>query len=202
MDARYSCPASTTCAPELKCVSADGSSIDGIANLDAFEVAEFQDFGKGMVSRSNSICGVFNGFFRIPNFCGCRDVPLGGEVHCRIGVANIAEVGARIVLVPCGRPATFGYQAWAQALGVSKSISNTWQGAFNVAINIPGVGINIGIASAQVRAEVHGSVSGGVLHGTFAIGACGSILGIRRCNPFGWLPVTVVQGAHDFSRFC
>jgi hypothetical protein len=46
MDARYSCPASTTCAPELKCVSADGSSIDGIANLDAFEVAEFQDFGK------------------------------------------------------------------------------------------------------------------------------------------------------------
>lgn len=45
MDARYSCPASTTCAPELKCVAADGSSIDGIANLDAFEVAEFQDFG-------------------------------------------------------------------------------------------------------------------------------------------------------------
>ena len=26
-------------------MSADGSSIDGIANLDAFEVAEFQDFG-------------------------------------------------------------------------------------------------------------------------------------------------------------
>jgi hypothetical protein len=45
MDARFSCPSSTTCAEELKCVAADGSISDGVLNVDAFLVAEFRDFG-------------------------------------------------------------------------------------------------------------------------------------------------------------
>jgi hypothetical protein len=45
MDARFSCPTSTICAEELKCVAADGSFSDGVLNVDAFLVAEFRDFG-------------------------------------------------------------------------------------------------------------------------------------------------------------
>ena len=45
MDARFSCPASTVCAEEIKCVAADGTVTDGILNVDAFGVAEFRDFG-------------------------------------------------------------------------------------------------------------------------------------------------------------
>jgi hypothetical protein len=45
MDARFSCPASTICAEELKCVAVDGSVSDGVLNVDAFAVAESRDFG-------------------------------------------------------------------------------------------------------------------------------------------------------------
>ena len=45
MDARFSCPASTVCAQEIKCVAADGTVTDGILNIDAFRVAKFRDFG-------------------------------------------------------------------------------------------------------------------------------------------------------------
>jgi hypothetical protein len=45
MDARFSCPASTVCAEDVKCVAEDGTVTDGILNVDAFSVAEFRDFG-------------------------------------------------------------------------------------------------------------------------------------------------------------
>ena len=45
MDARFSCPASTTCAEELKCIAADGSVSEGVLNVDAFAALEFRDFG-------------------------------------------------------------------------------------------------------------------------------------------------------------
>jgi hypothetical protein len=46
MDARFSCPESTACAEELKCVAKDGSVSEGILNVDAFAVSEFRDFGE------------------------------------------------------------------------------------------------------------------------------------------------------------
>jgi hypothetical protein len=45
MDARFSCPASTTCAEEIKCVAADGSVSDGILNVDPFFALAVRDFG-------------------------------------------------------------------------------------------------------------------------------------------------------------
>jgi hypothetical protein len=45
MDARFSCPASTTCAEELKCIAVDGSVSEAVLNLDAFAALEFRDFG-------------------------------------------------------------------------------------------------------------------------------------------------------------
>jgi hypothetical protein len=53
MDARFSCPASTVCAEELKCVAVDGSVSDGVLNVDAFAVAESRDFGAQHRKRSS-----------------------------------------------------------------------------------------------------------------------------------------------------
>ena len=54
-DARWSCPASSTCADDMhdaaalgssKCVASDGSVVDAVVNVDPLEVAEMRDFGE------------------------------------------------------------------------------------------------------------------------------------------------------------
>ena len=43
MDARFSCPVSSSCVEDSKCsYAADGSVTDAVVNLDAFEVAEMR----------------------------------------------------------------------------------------------------------------------------------------------------------------
>jgi hypothetical protein len=45
MDARFSCPALSSCVEDLKCIYPDGNLTDGVVNVDAFQVAKFRDFG-------------------------------------------------------------------------------------------------------------------------------------------------------------
>jgi hypothetical protein len=50
-DARYSCPASSTCShvntPMSQCLASDGSVIgDATLNVDALEVSKFRNFGE------------------------------------------------------------------------------------------------------------------------------------------------------------
>jgi hypothetical protein len=209
MDARFSCPTSFLCADESKCLAVDGVIIDAIVNIDAFEVAEFRDFGSGMKPTALSICGPITGTFRLPNFCTCKDATFGGELGCTIGLQAYISIGASAWILPCASPANFGYKAWASLLGVSRSVGRTWTASFSTNIPIPGATFEVGVARVGARAELSGDISRFIISTKLAIGVCARIgLGFfskEICNPstLRWLPITILHGPRfDFSRFC
>jgi hypothetical protein len=209
MDARFSCPALSSCVEDLKCICANGNLTDAVVNIDAFEVAEFRDFGSGMKSTALSICGPITGTFRLPNFCTCKDARFGGELSCTIGLQTYISIGASAWVLPCASPANFGYKAWASVLGIGTSIGKTWTAAFSVGVPIPGASFEIGVAEVGARAEISGDISRFIISTNLAIGVCARVgVGVfskEICNPstLRWLPVTILVGPRfDFSRFC
>lgn len=209
MDARFSCPTASICVDELKCISADGNITDAIINVDAFEVAEFRDFGSGMKPTALSICGPITGTFRLPNFCTCRDARFGGELGCTIGLQTYISIGASAWILPCDSPANFGYRAWVSLLGMSQSVGRTWSASFSTNVPIPGASFEVGVANVGARAELSGDISRFIISTRLAIGVCAR-MGVgffsrEICNPSAlrWLPITILNGPRfDFSRFC
>ena len=209
MDARFSCPPSSICAEDSKCMYSDGNSTDAVINLDAFQVSEMRDFGTGMKPTALSICGSIVNNFRLPNFCRCSDERFGSNLACTIGLQNFITIGASAWILPCAIPANVGYRAWASVLGISQSVGRTWTASFSANVPIPGTGFEIGIANAGARAELLGEISQMIISTRLAIGVCAR-LGIgffstNICNPSSlrWLPVTILQGPRfDFSRLC
>ena len=209
MDARFSCPRSSICVDESKCLAADDNTTDAIINVDAFEVAELRDFGLGMKPTALSICGPITGIFRLPNFCTCRDARVGGELGCMIGLQTYISIGASAWILPCDSPANFGYKAWASLLGMSRSVGRTWSASFSTNVPIPGASFEIGVANVGARAELSGDISRFIISTKLAIGVCARMgLGFfsrEICNPSAlrWLPITILNGPRfDFSRFC
>jgi hypothetical protein len=211
MDARFSCPALSSCAENYTCVAPDhdGSISDAVLNVDAFRVAKFRDFGSGLKPTALSICGPITGTFRLPNFCTCKDAKFGGELGCTIGLQNYISVGASAWVLPCASPANFGYKAWASLVGITASIGKTWTASFSTNIPIPGASFEIGVANVGARAIISGDVSRFIISTNLAIGVCAKVnIGFfskQICNPstLRWLPVTILAGPRfDFSRFC
>jgi len=221
MDARFSCPTGYSCAENSRCspshqplldegsAAAATTEIDAVVNLDAFEVSELRDFGKGLKPTSTSICGPITSRFRLPNFCTCRDARFGGELGCTVGLQTYISIGASAWVLPCASPSNFGYRAWATLLGSSRSIGNTWSASFTLTRPIPGASFEIGSSNAGARVELSGEVNRFILSTRVAIGACATLgvgpLKLEMCNPsmFPWLPVTILNGPRfDFSRFC
>lgn len=217
MDARFSCPHDYVCAENSRCILNQNQTrmeglateINAVLNLDAFEVSEFRDFGKGMKPTSLSICGSITGLFRLPNFCTCKDAQLGGELGCVVGLQTYISIGASAWILPCASPANFGYKVWASLLGMSHSIGNTWSASFTLTRPIPGASLEIGRSNAGAIVELSGEVNRFVLSTKVAIGVCAKIavgpFTLQMCNPTAlpWLPVTILNGPrYDFSRFC
>lgn len=211
MDARFSCPSHSICAENSTCIAADGSGSvsDALVNVDAFEVAEFRDFGLGMKPTAFSICGAITGTFRLPNFCTCRDARFGGELTCAIGLQTFITIGASAWVLPCASPANFGYRAWASLIGIGASVGRTWTASFSVSVPIPGASFHLGITDVGAVADISGDISRFVISTNFAIGVCGRIgvgfFSRELCNPSAlrWLPVNILTGPRfDFSRFC
>jgi hypothetical protein len=217
MDARFSCPHDYVCAENSRCILNQNQTrmeglateINAVLNLDAFEVSEFRDFGKGMKPTSLSICGPITGLFRLPNFCTCKDAQLGGELGCVVGLQTYISIGASAWILPCASPANFGYKVWASLLGMSHSIGNTWSASFTLTRPIPGASLEIGRSNAGAIVELSGEVNRFVLSTKVAIGVCAKIavgpFTLQMCNPTSlpWLPVTILNGPrYDFSRFC
>jgi hypothetical protein len=217
MDARFSCQAGYSCAENSRCIPnhlsvEEGSvaaEIDAVLNLDAFEVSQMRDFGKGLKPTSSSICGPITSLFRLPNFCTCKDARFGGELGCTVGLQTYISIGATAWVLPCASPANFGYRAWATLLGTSRSIGNTWSASFTLSRPIPGASFEIGRSNAGARVELSGEVNRFVLSTRVAIGVCATLgvgpFTLQMCNPSAlpWLPVTILNGPRfDFSRFC
>ena len=209
MDARFSCPTSSVCVDESKCLIIDGNITDAIINVDAFEVAEFRDFGSGMKLASVSICDPITRTFRLPNFCTCRNARFGGELGCTIGLQTYISIGASAWILPCDSPANFGYRAWVSLLGMSQSVGRTWSASFSTNVPIPGASFEVGVANVGARAELSGDISRFIISTRLAIGVCAR-MGVgffskEICNPSAlrWLPITVLNGPRvDFSQFC
>lgn len=211
MDARFSCPHDYVCAENTRCIlnQTRTAEINAVLNLDAFEVSEFRDFGKGIQPTSLSICGPITGLFRLPNFCTCKDAQLGSELGCVVGLQTYISIGASAWILPCASPANFGYKVWASLLGMSHSIGDTWSASFTLTRPIPGASLEIGRSNAGARVELSGEVNRFVLSTKVAIGVCAKIavgpFTLQMCNPTAlpWLPVTILNGPrYDFSRFC
>jgi hypothetical protein len=209
MDARFSCPDSSICVEDSKCLYSDGNSSDAVVNLDAYHVSEIRDFGIGMKPTAFSICGAIVNNFRLPNFCRCADARFGGQLSCTIGLQNFISIGASAWVLPCASPANIGYRAWASLLGMSQSVGNTWTASFSANVPIPGTGFELGVAHAGARAELSGEMAQLIISTRLAIGVCGRVgLGFfsrELCNPSAlpWLPVTILRGPRfDFSRLC
>lgn len=210
IDARFSCPYQSICSDNSTCTFSDGSVINAVVNVDAFEVSEIRDFGSGMKLTSLSVCGPITNIFRLPNFCTCRDTRFGSELNCVIGLQTFLTIGASAWIMPCASPANLGYRAWVSIPGViTSSIGNTWVVTFTINQPIPGASLEIGFSRAGARAELTGEINRFVISTRLAIGVCGSIgvgpFSKEICNPsiLRWLPVTVINGPrHDFSRFC
>jgi hypothetical protein len=209
MDARFSCPTNSICSDNSTCISPSGKITGAVINVDAFEVAEFRDFGSGMSHTALSICGPITNNFRLPNFCTCRNAPLGGELRCVIGLQTYISVGASAWILPCASPANFGFRAWASLLGASQAVGRTWTASFTINLPIPGATIELGGANVGAQAELSAEINRFIISTNFAIGVCGR-LGIgffskELCNPSAlrWLPITILRGPQiDFSRFC
>jgi hypothetical protein len=73
--------------------------------------------GNGMTLASLDICFAIQNNFRLPNFCRCASSRIGGQLSCNVGVSTYLNVGAAAWILPCGSPASVGYQFWVQALG-------------------------------------------------------------------------------------
>lgn len=209
MDARFSCPMASICANESKCLIIDGNITDAVMNVDAFEVAEFRDFGSGMRPTELSICDPITRTFRLPNFCTCRNARFGGELGCTIGLQTYISIGASAWILPCDSPANFGYRAWASLAGMSQSVGRTWSSSFSTNVPIPGASFEIGVANVGAHAELAGDISRFIISTRLGIGVCARIgagfFSKEICNPSAlrWLPITVLNGPRvDFSRFC
>ena len=209
MDARFSCPTASVCVDESKCLITDGNITDAIMNVDAFEVAEFRDFGSGMKLASTSICDPITRTFRLPNFCTCSNARFGGELSCTIGLQTYISIGASAWILPCDSPANFGYRAWVSLASMSQSVGRTWSASFSTNVPIPGASFEIGVANVGARAELSGDISRFIISTRLGIGVCARIgVGFFSkdiCNPSAlrWLPITVLNGPRvDFSRFC
>jgi hypothetical protein len=209
MDARFSCPYHSVCSDNSTCVEPNGSMTNAVINVDAFEVAEFRDFGSGMKLTALSICGPITSTFRLPNFCTCRDARFGGELGCTIGLQNYISIGASAWVLPCASPANFGYRAWASLLGMSTSVGRTWTASFTVNAPIPGALFEIGVANVGARAQISGEINRFIISTNLAIGVCARIgvgfFSREICNPSAlrWLPINILNGPQfDFSRFC
>jgi hypothetical protein len=50
-------------------------------------------------------------------FCRCSSSRIGGQLSCNAGVSTYLNVGAASWILPCGSPASVGFQLWVQALG-------------------------------------------------------------------------------------
>jgi hypothetical protein len=216
MDARFSCPRSSTCIDESKCMfTYDNSNtntnayIDAVVNVDAVKVDAIRDFGNGMKPTAFSICGTITTNFRLPNFCTCTDARFGGDLTCAIGLQTYISIGASAWFLPCASPANFGYRAWASILGTRRSVGRTWTSAFSTNIPIPGATFELGVASVGAHAELSGDISRFIISTRFAVGVCARIgIGFFSkdiCNPSNlrWLPVTILNGPRfDFTRLC
>lgn len=209
MDARFSCPYNSVCSDNSTCILLNSDVTDAVINVDAFEVAEFRDFGSGIKSTSLSICDPITNAFRLPNFCTCRNAQLGGELRCTIGLQNYISIGASAWVLPCASPANFGYIAWASVLGMSNSVGRTWTASFTINVPIPGASFEIGVADVGARAQISGVINRFVISTNLAIGVCARIgvgfFSKQVCNPSAlrWLPINILSGPqHDFSRFC
>jgi hypothetical protein len=217
MDARFSCPPSFTCSKNARCVSNTTSAetadtvneVEAVVNVDAFQVAELRDFGKGMKPTSLSICGAVTRNFRLPNFCTCRDGGGGSEIMCTIGLQTYITIGAAAWFRPCATPSNFGYRAWVSLLGINLNVGNTWTTTFSINRPIPGASFELGRSNVGARAELSGDIARFIISSRLAIGVCAE-LGIgpfstEICNPsmLNWLPVIVLNGPRfDFSRLC
>jgi len=213
MDARYSCPTSYVCSEEARCISNNTNgqfhTIDAVLNIDPVKVSDMRDFGSGLKPTSFSVCGPITNLFRLPNFCTCRDAQFGGELGCTIGIQTYISLGASAWVLPCARPASFGYRVWVSSLGLTGSIGNTWTSAFTITRPIPGASFEIGRSTAGARVEISGDISRFIISTNIAIGVCASInagpFSFGGCNPsaFSWLPIHILNGPRvDFSRFC
>ena len=166
-----------------------------------------------MVEVKNAICGPLS---RIPSFCNCAPSgAIGATVTCSVGIpfSGGLTIGASAHFLPCGSPASMGYRAW---IGSRELASRTWQAQFNMNIPLPAppAGFRLGIASLTTQAELAGVVSRGRIQASVALGACGSIALVGSCcnsncpgmsgNVMGvpLLPVRLLSGSYDFSRFC
>lgn len=220
MDARFSCPPTFTCSKNSRCVSNTTRTttsaaeetvdkVEAVVNVDAFQVAELRDFGKGMKPTSLSICGAVTRNFRLPNFCTCRDGGGGSEIMCTIGLQTYITIGASAWFRPCATPSNFGYRAWASLLGINLNVGNTWTTTFSINRPIPGASFELGRSNVGARAELSGDISRFIISSRLAIGVCAE-LGIGSfsreiCNPsmMNWLPVVVLNGPRfDFSSLC
>jgi hypothetical protein len=166
-----------------------------------------------MVEVKNAICGPLS---RIPSFCNCAPSgAIGASVTCSVGIpfSGGLTIGASAHFLPCGSPASMGYRAW---IGSRELASRTWQAQFNMNIPLPAppAGFRLGIASLTTQAELAGVVSRGRIQASVALGACGSIAFVgsccnsdcplmsRRVDGVPLLPVRLLSGSYDFSRFC
>ena len=158
-----------------------------------------------MESLANSVCSAVENCFTLPNFCSCKRSSFGGKLECQVGIGG-AKIGASAWFEPCGSPASFGYEAHATVYGMGYKIGQKWTARFLFTKMIPYASAEIGLASGGARAELAGVVNGGRIEATFGIGFCAEVLSMGGCNPyipFGpSLPIELLRGTLDFSRYC
>ena len=158
-----------------------------------------------MQSLANSVCYAMDQYFRLPNFCSCAHESFGGKLACSVGIGG-ASIGASAWFLPCGSPASFGYEAHATVYGMGYKIGQKWTAGFSLKMAIPYASVSLGPATLGAQAELNGAVNGGVIRATFAIGFCAKAGPFGGCNPSipfaPSLPIPIVSGSLDFSSYC
>ena len=129
-----------------------------------------------------SLCSAVDKYFKLPNFCSCAHESFGGKLACSVGIGG-ASIGASAWFLPCGSPASFGYEAHATVYGMGYKIGQKWTAGFSLKMAIPYASVSLGPATLGAQAELNGAVNGGVIRATFAIGFCAKAGPFGGCNP-------------------
>lgn len=111
-DARYSCPAASTCQTGNVCLL-NGATTAATVNVDP-----------SAASIPDNICGAIINNFQIPNYCSCAVVAstgdyLGGMLACATALPSTITVSANAWFLPCAksRPPSFWFSAAADSTG-------------------------------------------------------------------------------------
>jgi len=223
-DKRFSCPAGSTCFNELCTPTNGGEPFQASTSVDAISVG-LRTYGNGIFilptdapgrvkDIGSDICNLINP--ALPSFCNCGSTYSGSNVTCQANVGNLLNAFINAWFMPCGSPASIGYNYGAGILGQSvASGGQVFSAHYDEEFTIPGASFGFLGTGFSADADLSGDISNAVITANVGLDVCGQInllfttfsgcasQSSQFTNFLGiTVPVPIFSETFDFSSVC